>query len=319
MNFETLSANSVESLQLVAVAEVRESHQNLATLYADAVLTNFLSLPGIFIVGDCKVNNMLCGLMLGKYPCIYCKWDRADGFMKTSRASARSWDDYVKGYERLMTEFHGDSQKYAVRCDGVEAMPAIKFEDPLDKFAPPELHIMLGVVGKIYKDMKAKMTAAQIKHMEDSLKAHGILQKPYFGGTFEGNQTRTILKLVGEGVDFGMNVPRTRQLFLALQSFNNVVVACFGLQRERNYQEKIVLFEQAYLDAKLSVTLKVHILVEHVPRFLETKAPTGQEGLALHSSLSKPQSQLTTNLTKLGSATLFIVTVPCTQTVCFVV
>ena len=51
--------------------------------------------------------------------------------------------------------------------------------------------------------------------------------------------------------------------------FGHVVVSCFGMVLDPKYNTYINIFEDIYKDLNISVTPKVHILINHVPEFLK--------------------------------------------------
>eukprot|EP00733_Pompholyxophrys_punicea_P002165 Pompholyxophrys_punicea_v1_NODE_1499_length_682_cov_10.910686.p1 type:complete len:129 gc:universal NODE_1499_length_682_cov_10.910686:451-65(-) len=75
---------------------------------------------------------------------------------------------------------------------------------------------------------------------------------------------------------------RTRKYYNALVAFNEVVESCFGLYRSGDFQLKIEAFKIAYKTTGLSVTLKVHLLLEHVAEYLLNYAGDGI-GLGFYS------------------------------------
>eukprot|EP00733_Pompholyxophrys_punicea_P000585 Pompholyxophrys_punicea_v1_NODE_178_length_2994_cov_7.487581.p1 type:complete len:680 gc:universal NODE_178_length_2994_cov_7.487581:2498-459(-) len=276
------TANSVSRLQLLAVVQAPESHENLKLLFDQLKFSALRQLPAVKItcVGDLKVEHLLMGIMQGKFPCVYCKWEHTSGF--EGECLPRTYADHLSLYQKLQEE-HGGNSKYAIKCDGVEALPVAPYDNPLDFVAPPGLHLLLGVFHKLYDAMKAKMRARQLQLHEAALKKHCIFRSEYFGGSFEGNQVRKILKLL----DSLHMLPGPE--LSALRELNRVVVACFGMHREADYQKRIADFIDAYKRTKLSVTLKVHVLAKHVVDYLETRSEANM-GLAFYSEQATESS-----------------------------
>ena len=52
-----------------------------------------------------------------------------------------------------------------------------------------------------------------------------------------------------------------------LRCLYQVVTSCFGMTLEPDYESVIMKFKEIYVDLGLSITPKVHILIEHVPDF----------------------------------------------------
>ena len=55
-------------------------------------------------------------------------------------------------------------------------------------------------------------------------------------------------------------------LFMALQE---AMEACFGFRLDSSYKEKVEHFATCYKNLNLSITTKVHVLVRHVPEFID--------------------------------------------------
>ena len=54
----------------------------------------------------------------------------------------------------------------------------------------------------------------------------------------------------------------------AFKAFDAVVSSCFGYTLDDNYLTYISDFKRAWIDLKLPVTPKVHVLIEHLPEEL---------------------------------------------------
>eukprot|EP00733_Pompholyxophrys_punicea_P002090 Pompholyxophrys_punicea_v1_NODE_1401_length_735_cov_6.118943.p1 type:complete len:158 gc:universal NODE_1401_length_735_cov_6.118943:255-728(+) len=100
--------------------------------------------------------------------------------------------------------------------------------------------------------MLLKMRAGQLRRHNELLKSAGIDFN--ISEALLRHQVRKILKNLDS-----LGLPSRVNEFRALRAFNDVVVACFGMQREVDYLQKILLFKEAYQKTRLSVTLKVHL------------------------------------------------------------
>ena len=79
-------------------------------------------------------------------------------------------------------------------------------------------------------------------------------------------------------------VPRRLWHFIgALQAFNKVRISCFGQILSPGYKRDIANFEKAYKKLNISVTNKVHILIDHVPQFCDRV----QKGLGFFSEQAR--------------------------------
>jgi len=60
-------------------------------------------------------------------------------------------------------------------------------------------------------------------------------------------------------------------------SFHGVMQACLGSTLDESYENKISQFEDAYKALNISMTTKVHIMIKHVPEFIQQHGkPLGQ-------------------------------------------
>ena len=102
------------------------------------------------------------------------------------------------------------------------------------------------------------------------------------GGKLDGNSTRKLLKCL-DSLEFelqqcaGDAYLRGLPFIQALRDFSQVVHMCFGQLLVEGWQQAIAKFTTSYssLVSKsgkpISITPKVHIVMEHVKQFLEMK------------------------------------------------
>merc|ERR1712055_839787 len=92
-----------------------------------------------------------------------------------------------------------------------------------------------------------------------------VNQKNYHHGTFVGNDCLKMLK----NIDILQQIaPLHIQKYVhILRSLYEVILSCFGMTLEPGYENDIIRFKEIYVDLGLSITPKVHILIEHVPDF----------------------------------------------------
>ena len=79
------------------------------------------------------------------------------------------------------------------------------------------------------------------------------------------------------------------------RKFEKVLVACFGMQLDKNYQEHIENFRSSYHDLPATITPKVHAVFFHVSQFISQNHKglghySEQATEALHSNF-KPHWQ----------------------------
>ena len=105
-----------------------------------------------------------------------------------------------------------------------------------------------------------------------------IRRRGYHGGQFDGNNAKKILEKID---DLSSSCPPTCQpLIDLLRAFHPIVSGCFGQSLDPSYHELIRNFSDQFGvtqnlinemegDFKLNVTWKVHILIVHLPEFLD--------------------------------------------------
>ena len=97
------------------------------------------------------------------------------------------------------------------------------------------------------------------------------------------------------------NVPLTCLSYVdVISTFENVVKSCYGWKLSPSYKADIAAFGAAYRKLKVNDTTKIHIVIEHLPEFIEKSADVlGQKtGLALYTgifSYSNPVSIVASN------------------------
>ena len=72
------------------------------------------------------------------------------------------------------------------------------------------------------------------------------------------------------------------------RSFFEVVKGCFGQEVLKSFRNDLKTFKDDYLALNISITPKVHILIEHVETFLDMKASLSgvSKGLGFYSEQS---------------------------------
>ena len=102
-------------------------------------------------------------------------------------------------------------------------------DDPISDFCPPEeLHLMLGIVNQLVKEMGE----IDPKLIEEWTKDSNVSAAGYWQGTFEGNPCKRLLENVEFLIDeygYAKN-PLLTPHIKGLKSFNAVRIACFGCQ-----------------------------------------------------------------------------------------
>ena len=131
----------------------------------------------------------------------------------------------------------------------------------LNILPPPELHLMIGVVNKMYAEMEKIWLKS-----EQWLDSCNVKKEAYHGGTFAVNESRKLLKNVNR-LEVLSPPSQCENYVVAFKSFNEVVASCYGKELRPDFLDKIRIFTRDYMRLGISVTPKVHAVMYHVGEF----------------------------------------------------
>lgn len=109
------------------------------------------------------------------------------------------------------------------------------------------------------------------------LAACSVEQDVYHGGTFNGNNSRKLLRNID--ILRGMCPLDCLQYVTILDTFNNVVESCFGNELKSDFETRINNFKYECEASGIRLTPKMHCIFHHVPYFCKQYAC----GLGAHS------------------------------------
>lgn len=228
---------------------------------------------------DLKDWNELFGLMQhsSKHPCTWCE-GRAGNWQKncTRRTLGR--------IRMLAKKYQNDMKRWeSAKARGIKS---VKKPDTADYFCCvrepliggnddksiydvcplPELHIMNGVLNHIFVKLNEKW--GEDRAFKWAAEKHFILEDAHQGRGFKGPNSRKILHVAHE-LALDRELPRDLKIFAdALVKFDAVVAGSFGMIESKTIQTDILAFEKAFMKLGISVTPKVHAVIEHLPEFL---------------------------------------------------
>ena len=199
----------------------------------------------------------------------------------------RTFGDLRKDYERFKA-LGGDKAK-ARLCNST-INPCIFQEDDLvriiDKTPLPELHLLLGFLNHLFWDKYGLVyTIGRDKAMKWAIKANAV-SVGYHGEVFEGPACRRLLKAADYllSSEFLSDIPNPLlviPLATTFQAMNKLVESCFGVGKVKGdvaqLLENLIVH---YMALDSSVTLKVHVLFEHL---IPGLANLGGHGMGLTS------------------------------------
>ena len=121
---------------------------------------------------------------------------------------------------------------------------------------------MQGTVKQIYDEMFKKWPGVKVW-----LDLIHIKQNNYHNGTFVGNDCMPILRNKDKLQQIAsLNILKCVQI---LRCLYQVVISCFGMSLDSEYETYINKFKDVYMDLGISITPKVYILTDHVIVFFK--------------------------------------------------
>ena len=163
---------------------------------------------------------------------------------------------------------------------------------------PPQLHLHMGVVNSVMN------VIIEIWGLDETLKwcqDNYIIRRGYHGGQFDGNNSKKILERLADLADYCPS--NCLPLIDLLRSFLPIVSGCFGSVLDPHYRSLIADFRQMFVRAQrhvdalklgvsLSVTWKIHVLIVHLPDFIDRVGCSmarfsEQTGESVHHAMKK--------------------------------
>ena len=278
------------SFLLAIVRDAKETYEILVDLLQR------VSLPAKWIfVGDLKIINLALVIQPhdATFPCPYCNW-RSGGAENSMR--------YLE--HRTFKSIKALSDKYKAQfLDPSAAAARWKLRDFLGcEFGPipgvfpdtgrvlsfiplSELHLLLGIVNKLYDELFAAKSCAGIAR---AWAVHLSVSQTTYRGEFNGNDCACLVSEAGveaiaaviaanaDNVSFRVRRRRhSREVSLAdrylraFQAFGALVHGIFGAELNPDWQNLIADFCSAYLALCISITPKVHSMFVHLSEWID--------------------------------------------------
>lgn len=253
--------SGVKKLFILAIAHgVQEKYENVLKIWN---MLNINELSNDYTIAtDFKLANVLTGLMAhsSTCPCTYCnvKKDSLEnqGVLRTVGSCIQNYESWKE---------NGSDKKKAKDFDCCVNPPifyANKYTTILSIIPPPELHLLLGVVNTLVDKLSEECSDIANKWIKEC----NVKRETTNGGTgFNGNSCKALLNKI-DILRSKDNLPSLKYVD-TLSKFKNVVEACFGTKLKPGYNNKIELFKRSYLDLKISITPKVHVVFHHIEDF----------------------------------------------------
>ena len=255
----------VKKIFLIALAQhTQENDHNVSSIWSQLKINDCLDEYPATITTDLKLSSIISGLSANSsfYPCIWCDISKDDlnccGILRTTQGCAQNYRNWCKdgSVKKKM--------KYFKSCINLPMFYSENDQLILDVMPPPELHLLLGCVNKLYEHLEkcnpniAKKWARQC-HVEKKFTNGGNY-------SFEGNSCKLLLKNVDklQQICEAENDIMCMGYVDALRKFGVVVGDCFSVDLKKDYQRHIEDFQKSYESLQISVTPKIHAIFHHV-------------------------------------------------------
>jgi len=195
--------------------------------------------------------NILLGLMShsSTHPCSWCRAHRDN---LKSNGDPRTLGNITEQFWKFYQQ--NSSRTAAKRYDNVIHAPLLKGDADqrvVEVLPPPELHLLLGIVNKIYNEMFKVWDGASLWSKHCFVERSAI-----HGGSFDGNGCKRLLTRIDSLR--AMCPLRCLRYVAVLDNFNLVVNSCFGVTLDPRFREHIAKFRDSYMALRIPVTPKVH-------------------------------------------------------------
>ncbi len=255
--------SGVKKLMIIGLVQnVPDDYDNVTAVLG---ALNYMGGLDFCTASDLKLSACLVGkqMLSCTFNCIWCEgcapWKTEEKLLTLGRAK-----ELVGQFDKA-----GRPWKKAMKFQNSVNKPLLQGPPDtliLDLLPPPELHLMLGVVNKIFDKLNEEWG-------EDRAyvwgKSKNIVRAGYRGGSLEGPMCK---KLLGAVDVLQRELPASLHKFVfALKTFDKVRTACFGQKLGDTFLQDISNFKQAYMQLELSVTPKVHCVFTRVAKFCQKR------------------------------------------------
>ena len=142
----------------------------------------------------------------------------------------------------------------------------------------PGLHVLLGVVDKILKEVEKNLfenKESGLQFVNRYLSKINICRVSYQGQhRLEGNACNKLLKNIDSFELFfhesSLRVSAAKYIKV-LRDFEKIVHGCFGKSLSSTYVKDLEEFSTSYRNLWASIPLKVHIVEQHIIEFIDMK------------------------------------------------
>ena len=228
------------------VQKITENYKNISNLLGKLAIEKIK----FVLTADLKTTNILCGIQShsSKHPCSYCDID-SDNLISCGK-------DRTFGSIRSNTQqfrlSKSKSAKEFLNCTNEPLLPESDNTKVIEAIAPPELHLLLGIVNHLFSSLAKVWPLVQ----EWPKRLH-IKPAAYHGGeSFNGPSSHKLLQNI-DTLDLlvqSNGAFHAQPWIPAFQKFQQVVHSCFGMNLDtrfcirKSFHGILTLFLHYYLD-----------------------------------------------------------------------
>ena len=291
---EMFSDAGVKRMMLLAVfPEVDETFESIQSLVSNLKLRVG---SGRMLCADLKVINLSLGLQSHqcRHPCPFCEWKKGED--KHDHPD-RTFEKIRRDFERFQQQASGKKEKVKHFFNCLRPASSLFPENGrvIDFVLLPELHLFLGVVNKLFMELKGIDARVAKEWSRDELH----LRAAPWSGQFVGNDCQTLLKNTDRLRDIANRLParqRTKRAKIncvadAFLSFQKLVHSCFGNTLYDSWEKDLINFRESYRATRASISPKIHIIIAHLNYFVEKFGALGiyseHAGEAIHHDFKR--------------------------------
>ena len=277
--------SGVKKILVLAMSPTIETHENVEAIL---LLLNISVLDFAFSA-DIKMQLILVGKMSAScsHACPYCNGSKPEWVIDSPRTTIGSlWQNYRDFMKPVAEKSGGGNEKKAKEFNIVVRRPLVTGEDETQilggVFFFPELHVLIGIVGKMMMELETSTVFESEKagraYLVQWEKSCNVSRTAFHGSTnYNGNNAERLLDKVEsleeslEGLIVeGEKLALARKFISVFKDFRAVVHSCFGMRDlDPNYEHYIDVFSKSYRALNISVTVKVHLVEAHLAEFLK--------------------------------------------------
>lgn len=261
----------VKKLFIIALApKIEENYTNVELIYSKLNLNDCFNNFSSTLTTDLKLTNVITGLTSSSSccPCPYCEASKDNlhscGVLRTLENCLFNYNDWKS---------NGCVKKNIKNFKNCQHPPLLQVENDneliLYLMPPPELHLLLGCVNKLYSSMQILYSDIAEKWRKDC----NVVKSYTNGGkfSFAGNACSSLLDNVDNlrRICEHGGLSRCMEFVDTFYKFKIVVDDCFSLKLRPDFEQHISEFKKSYELLNISITPKVHIIMHHVGPFCE--------------------------------------------------